>query len=205
MTVRQRHDRRRLTATVLFGVVAGMVALTFASVPLYQLFCQVTGFGGTPRTVNVAAPSTVSAATVTVHFDANVNSALPWRFKPAQRRVDVRLGEEMLVFYRAENLSTQPVTGTATFNVTPFKAGAYFSKIECFCFTEQTLAPGESVEMPVVFFVDPALADDIDARDVHKITLSYTFHPVDAGSDDGGSGTEAKSVARANGAADRRG
>jgi cytochrome c oxidase assembly protein subunit 11 len=179
----------RITAIALFGVVAGMTGLAFASVPLYRLFCQVTGYDGTPRTENVALPATVADAWVTVRFDANVNSALPWRFKPVQREVRVRLGEEVLVHYTATNLSDTPVTGTATFNVAPFMAAPYFNKVQCFCFSEQILAPGEEISMPVLFYVDPAMADDIDAREVKKITLSYTFFR--AGEEQPGSTAEA--------------
>jgi len=182
MAVRDR--KRRATATVLFAVVGGMVGLSFASVPLYRLFCQITGYGGTPKTEAVApAPETASTRVVTVNFDANVNSALPWRFKPAQRSMDLRLGEEALAFYTAENTSDAPVTGTATFSVTPYKAANYFAKIECFCFTEQTLKPGQEVSMPVTFYVDPAILDDPNAREVTTITLSYTFYRADDGAD----------------------
>ena len=133
--------------------------------------CQATGYDGTPKTEGVVRSEHVTDAMVTVRFDANVNSALPWRFAPAQREVRVRLGEETLVHYTAKNTSDKPITGTATFNVVPDKAAQYFSKLECFCFTEQTLAPGEEVSMPVVFYVDPALAEDVDARDVTTLTL----------------------------------
>ena len=173
MTGRER--RKRITAAALIGVVAGMTGLSFASVPLYRMFCQVTGYGGTPKTENVARPAAIADGEVTVKFDANVNSALPWRFHPEKRHVRLRLGEETLVHFVAANLSDQPVTGTATFNVVPEKAAPYFSKLECFCFTEQTLAPGQEVSMPVVFFVDPALANDATAKEVTSITLSYTF------------------------------
>lgn len=164
---------------MLFAVVAGMVGLSFASVPLYRMFCQATGYAGTPKTENVAASSGVVEQTVTVQFDANVNTDLPWRFKPDQRGIDVRLGEETLTHYTAVNLSDQPVTGTATFNVAPDSAAQYFSKLECFCFTEQRLEPGQEVSMPVLFYVDPAMAEDLDARDIRKITLSYTFYRTD--------------------------
>jgi cytochrome c oxidase assembly protein subunit 11 len=179
-----RRRRTRLTALMLFGLAGGMVGLSFASVPLYRLFCQVTGYAGTPRTGDVTAPGAAPATasevpSVVVRFDANVNSALPWRFVPGQRQVEVALGEETLAYYEAVNLSEEPITGTATFNVTPDKAAYYFAKIECFCFTEQTLAPGESVMMPVSFFVDPEIASDPDTQEVRKITLSYTFYPVD--------------------------
>ncbi len=173
MTGRER--RKRITAAALIGVVAGMTGLSFASVPLYRMFCQVTGYGGTPKTENVARPAGIADGEVIVKFDANVNSALPWRFHPEKRHVRLRLGEETLVHFVAANLSDQPVTGTATFNVVPEKVAPYFSKLECFCFTEQTLAPGQEVSMPVVFFVHPALADDATAKEVTSITLSYTF------------------------------
>jgi cytochrome c oxidase assembly protein subunit 11 len=171
----QRERRTRIIAVALGGVVAGMIGLSFASVPLYRMFCQATGYDGTPKTQGVVRPTAVADERVTVRFDANVNSSLPWRFRPEKREVRLRLGEETLVHFTAVNLSDQPVTGTATFNVVPEKAAAYFNKLECFCFAEQTLAPGEEVAMPVVFFVDPALAEDATARDVTTITLSYTF------------------------------
>lgn len=169
--------KKTLTAAMLFGLVGGMVGLSFASVPLYRLFCQVTGFGGTLNTEAVSAPTATSETMVTVNFDANVNSDLPWVFKPVQRKVRVRLGEESLAHYTAMNVSGEPISGTATFNVTPYKAAPYFSKIECFCFTEQTLLPGQEVDMPVSFYVDPAILDDPNTSDVRLITLSYTFYP----------------------------
>ena len=177
-----RYNQRnvRLTAGVLFGIVFGMIGLSFASAPLYRLFCQVTGYAGTPRTEDVAPSSRVSEAMVTVRLDANVNSALPWRFRPVQRQVRVRLGEETLVHYTATNTSDRPVVGTATFNVSPEKVAPYFSKLECFCFTEQTLEPGQEISMPVLFYVDPALADDSFAREVTMITLSYTFYRAES-------------------------
>jgi cytochrome c oxidase assembly protein subunit 11 len=168
--------RNRRTGLMLFTIVLGMVALAFASVPLYRLFCEVTGFGGTPQRVEASAsPAAVSDRVVTVRFNADVNSGLPWSFQPAQRSIEVKIGEQALAFYRATNHADRPVTGTATFNVTPDKAGAYFAKIECFCFTEQTLEPGQSVEMPVTFYVDPAMLQDRGLDDVDTITLSYTF------------------------------
>ena len=171
-----RAPRRRnaATAAALLGIVVVMGGLAYASVPLYRWFCQVTGFGGTTQ-VAASAPVERHERSVTVRFNADVNSALSWRFQPVERRVTVRLGEVRLAFYRAENLGDGPVTGTATFNVTPAKAGPYFSKLDCFCFTEQTLAAGESVDMPVSFFVDPELAEDRNLDDVTTITLSYTF------------------------------
>ncbi|HEX2526117.1 MAG TPA: cytochrome c oxidase assembly protein [Geminicoccus sp.] len=156
------------------AIIMGMVGITAASVPLYDLFCKVTGYGGTTQRSETAS-STVSDVEVTVSFNADTAPDMPWTFKPAQRSVKVRLGEETLIFYTAENRSKQPVAGTATFNVTPFASGPYFSKLQCFCFEEQVLQPGQTVEMPVSFYVDPAILDDPDARHIREITLSYTF------------------------------
>ena len=164
-----------MVATVLLTVAGGMVGLAFASVPLYRLFCQVTGYGGTPRIGVEANGEVASDRTIAVRFDANVNQGLPWRFRPQEREITVRLGEPVLAYYVAENLSADPNVGTATFNVTPFKAAPYFVKIDCFCFAEQRLAPGEEVSMPVSFYVDPEIFDDPKTRDVRTITLSYTF------------------------------
>lgn len=181
MDARDRQIRnqlgRRVTALALVGVVAGMTGLAFASVPLYRLFCQVTGYGGTPRVALDGQAGDVDAAgrSITVRFDANVNPALPWRFKPEQHRIQVPLGESALAVYRAENLSDTPITGTATFNVTPNKAAPYFVKVQCFCFDEQRLEAHGGADMPVSFYVDPAIAEDPDTKDVSTITLSYTF------------------------------
>lgn len=161
-------------AVICFSVVAMMVGLAYAAVPLYRIFCQVTGFGGTTQ-VAVSAPDTVLERQVKVRFDANVASGLGWSFEPEQREVEVKVGEQTLAYYKARNLTGREITGTASFNVTPLNAGRYFSKVECFCFTEQTLKPGEAVDMPVTFYVDPAIADDPDLDSLHTITLSYTF------------------------------
>jgi cytochrome c oxidase assembly protein subunit 11 len=166
--------RNRRVAGVVFLGVAAMVGLAYASVPLYELFCKVTGFAGTPQGAS-AAPGRVLDRSVTVRFDANRDGNLPWKFEPLQREVTAKLGEEKLVFYRATNLSQRPIVGTATYNVTPDIAGPWFNKIQCFCFTEQLLMPGESVEMPVTFFVDPDMAKDRKYDKVTTITLSYTF------------------------------
>jgi cytochrome c oxidase assembly protein subunit 11 len=166
------------TATLAAGVALGMAGLSYASVPLYALFCQVTGFGGTTQRAE-AAPAEVLDRLVTVRFDSNAAGGLGWNFRPEQLEMTLRLGAEGLAHYRATNLSGRTVTGSAIFNVTPDSAGAYFNKIQCFCFTEQTLQPGESMDFPVVFFVDPAMADDPDLAHVNTITLSYTFYPVD--------------------------
>ena len=154
-----------------------MVGAAYAAVPLYRLFCQVTGFDGTPR-IATSAPSVVLDKTVAVRFDGNVAPGLPWKFEPVQNTVEARIGESMLVFYRATNTSDRAVKGTATFNVFPEVAAVYFNKVQCFCFTEQVLEPGQSIEFPVSFFVDPEIVNDKDARKVTHITLSYTFHAV---------------------------
>ncbi|HXG80664.1 MAG TPA: cytochrome c oxidase assembly protein [Sphingomicrobium sp.] len=154
-----------------------MLGLAFAAVPLYRIFCQVTGFGGTTMRAE-AAPGAV-AGQVGVRFDANISPTLPWKFEPEQTTVRIRPGAKTTVFYKASNYTARRTVGTATFNVTPEAAGKYFSKIECFCFTEQTLKGGESVRMPVVFYVDPRLREDPDTRHIDEITLSYTFYPVE--------------------------
>ena len=166
--------RRAATALVLGGVVCGMVGLAFGAVPLYKLFCQVTGFGGTTQ-VAEEAPVTIGERVVTVRFNADTARDLPWHFKPEQREIKVRVGEMAMAFYNAVNQSDRALIGTSTFNVTPVKAGAYFNKIECFCFEEQTLAPGERADFPVSFFVDPDIVEDRRLDDVTTITLSYTF------------------------------
>ncbi|MFM2128886.1 MAG: hypothetical protein RL477_432 [Pseudomonadota bacterium] len=182
MTEPRTAEKRRnaIVAYATTAVVAGMLGLAYASVPLYRLFCQITGYGGT--TGVAAAPvqgPAADARVIRVSFDANVSSDLPWKFEPVRPFVDVKVGEQTLVHYRATNLSDRRLTGTASFNVTPFKVGSYFDKVQCFCFTEQTLAPGESVEMPVVFFVDPAVAKDRNTSEVANIVLSYTFYLAD--------------------------
>jgi cytochrome c oxidase assembly protein subunit 11 len=159
----------------LFGLA--MLALAFAAVPLYRVFCQVTGFGGTTMKAD-AAPGAV-AGQIGVRFDANISPTLPWKFEPEQTTVRIHPGARTNIYYQATNYTARRTTGTATFNVTPEAAGKYFSKIECFCFTEQTLKPGEDVRMPVVFFVDPKLREDPATRHIDEITLSYTFYPVE--------------------------
>lgn len=172
MSAATRRNRR--TAVLLSTIILAMVGLTAASVPLYRLFCQVTGYGGTTRAAS-ALPERVAGAPITVAFNADVAPDLPWAFHPLQRSVTVRPGEDRLVFYEAVNRGSEPVVGTAVFNVTPHKVGAYFNKLQCFCFEQQTLEPGERIEMGVSFFVDPAILDDPDARDVQQMVLSYTF------------------------------
>jgi cytochrome c oxidase assembly protein subunit 11 len=174
---RSGRDRNRRTVLSLVMIGIGMGCMAYASVPLYRLFCQVTGFGGTTQRVAAAPAPSADPATdriITVRFDATVGD-VPWEFEPAQRAVAAHIGETELIAYRARNNSRQSVTGTATFNVTPSKAGQYFDKIQCFCFTEQTLQPGESAELPVSFFIDPAILKDRNLDDVDTITLSYTF------------------------------
>ena len=166
-----RSNRSTLVSLVMIAI--GMGGMAYASVPLYRLFCQVTGFGGTTQRAE-SAPDTVSDRIMTVRFDSTI-ADVPWQFEPVQREVKVRVGEPQLIHYSAHNLSGRPVTGQATFNVTPDKAGAYFDKIQCFCFTEQTLKGGEAVDMPVQFFIDPAILKDHNLDDVNTITLSYTF------------------------------
>lgn len=178
---------KQATLLVSLAAMAAMAGLVVASVPLYRLFCQVTGYGGATQ-VATAAPGAAAARPMTVRFDANVMHDVPWRFTPVQREVSVRLGEQTLIAYTAENLSDEPMVGTATFNVAPAKAGQYFVKVECFCFTEQRLEPGQRVEMPVSFYVDPAIAEDDDTDEVATITLSYTFFR--ARTDAGRTGTE---------------
>ncbi len=174
VTADRSGSRNLRVAVLLGGLVCGMVGLAFASVPLYRLFCQVTGFGGTTQ-VAVSLPSEVADRIIKVRFNSDISPALPWSFQPEQREVSLRIGEQGLVFYRARNLSNEPASGTATFNVTPLKAGQYFNKVQCFCFEEQRLMPGEEMQMGVSFFVDPAIMDDRGLDDLKTITLSYTF------------------------------
>jgi cytochrome c oxidase assembly protein subunit 11 len=170
-----KPGRHRTVALALVGLVAVMTGLSFAAVPLYRMFCQVTGYGGTPQRAE-AAPERRLDRAIRVRFDANIDRALPWSFTPVERVIEVKIGETALAFFKAANTSNAPVTGTAVFNVVPERAARYFNKIECFCFKEQTLAPGASIEMPVTFFIDPKLVDDEDTRNISEITLSYTFY-----------------------------
>lgn len=163
------------TGWMLAGVVAVMVAGSFAAVPFYSWFCKVTGYGGTTGEA-AAAPGEILDQTVRVNFDASLERGMPWKFHPVQVSMDLRIGETGMAFYEAYNPTDRVVAGTATFNVTPDAAGGYFDKIACFCFTEQVLKPGERVQMPVTFFVDPAILADAEGRFVKEITLSYTFH-----------------------------
>jgi cytochrome c oxidase assembly protein subunit 11 len=174
---RQLGRRHRTVAVWCAAVVVCMVGAAYAAVPLYRLLCNLTGFDGTPQ--RATAPSDVVLdRVVTVRFDANTAPGFPWRFEPLQRTVDVKVGETTLVHYRATNASDKAVTGTSTFNVFPEQAGVFFNKLECFCFKEQVLEPGESLDMPVSFFIDPQMVKDKDAGGITHITLSYTFFPV---------------------------
>ena len=165
------------TALILSGIVAFMIGLAAASPALYRTFCSLTGFGGTPLRAEVA-PGAVPGQ-VRVRFDANVHPGLPWRFEPEQTTVNVKPGAKTQIFYRATNLSARTIRAQAAYNVSPDQVGKYFKKIQCFCFTEQTLKPGQTVDMPVVFFVDPAFTRDDDTKTIDEITLSYTFYPVE--------------------------
>lgn len=180
-TVDPRTSRRNLRTGLYALLFAGfMLGLGYAAVPLYDLFCRVTGFAGTTQVASEEDAARAAAAgtgrTISVRFDASTARAMPWTFRPDQTTETVRIGERDLATYTAVNNSDQPVTGTATFNVEPAQAGLYFQKVQCFCFTEQTLQPGEKVNMPVLFYVDPAIRDDEFMADVEQITLSYTFH-----------------------------
>ena len=178
--------RHSLVALSLAGLVAGMVGLAFASVPLYRMFCQITGYGGQPQRAE-KAPGEVLDRTIRIRFDGNVDHGLPWTFAPVQQTMDVKIGETALAFFKAANPTDAPVSGTAVFNVVPELAGRYFTKIECFCFKQQTLAAGQTVDMPVTFFVDPKIVEDEDTKSISEITLSYTFYRTDAEGEKSGS------------------
>ena len=160
---------------VLVGVIAGMTGLSFAAVPLYRMFCAVTGYGGTPQVGPSVAPGATQRM-ITVRFNADTNPGLPWQFRPAQKEITLPLGDERLAFYIARNETSEAVTGTSVYNVTPDKVGRYFHKTACFCFNEQTLAAGQEMEFPLSFWVDPKLAEDPNTADITTITLSYTFY-----------------------------
>lgn len=166
------------TVVQLVGVVLIMGGLSWASVPFYNWFCRVTGFGGTPGQVAEGVDHILDQE-ITIRFDASVDSEMPWEFKPVETKMKLRIGETALAFYEAYNPTDHPIAGSASYNVTPYSAGGFFNKIQCFCFEEQILQPGERVQMPVTFFVDPEIVDDRDAKYVHTITLSYTFYEID--------------------------
>lgn len=169
-------ERRTLFLTL--GVVLFMGAMAWASVPFYNWFCRVTGFGGVTN-VAEAGSDLILDRTIKVRFDASVDRGMPWDFRPVQREMEIRIGETGLAFYEAHNPTDHVVAGSAAYNVAPYEAGGFFTKIDCFCFTQQVLQPGETVQMPVTFFVDPAIVDDRDAKHVHTITLGYTFYETD--------------------------
>lgn len=171
-------DAKRKTVFQTVGVVVLMGSLAWASVPFYDWFCRVTGFGGEPQTAD-AGSEVVLDKTIKVRFDASLERDMAWEFKPLQREMEIRIGETGLAFYEAYNPSDRPIAGSAAYNVTPYEAGGFFTKIDCFCFEEQVLQPGERVEMPVTFYVDPELVDDRDAKFTKVITLSYTFYEID--------------------------
>lgn len=178
MNERGTPDTRNKAMAVALGAVAlSMVGAAYAAVPLYRVFCQVTGYGGTTQvaTEEAAKSRVVIDRQMTVRFDSNTAPQLAWRFKPEQLKISVKVGETAMAYYRVTNYGDKTISGTASYNVTPDKVGVYFNKVECFCFTKQTLAPGESAEMPVSFFVDPDIVNDPNLDDVHTITLSYTF------------------------------
>jgi cytochrome c oxidase assembly protein subunit 11 len=178
-TVLQKSNAR--TAVMAASIAVAMVGLGFAAVPLYKIFCQVTGLDGTTMRVSAAQAATVKATgkTITIRFDANVRK-LPWQFRPEHPTDTVTIGAQDMSIFLAKNESAVPVTGSATFNVTPELAGKYFNKIQCFCFSEQTLKPGEDVRMPVIYYVDPKILTDPETKDIQEITLSYTFYPVES-------------------------
>ncbi len=163
-----------LVAGTLIAIIGGMAGLSFAAVPLYRVFCEATGYAGTPQLRGAAGPGATDRS-ITVRFNATTSPSLPWRFAPNEAAVTVKLGEDRLASYVGQNRGQQPITGVATYNVTPEKAGRYFHKTACFCFDEQTLTPGQEMQFPLSFWVDPAIADDPDTRDVKTVTLSYTF------------------------------
>ncbi len=171
-------NKNRNTAVKVVCVVAAMLALSFASVPLYKIFCQITGFDGTTKRADFA-PGTVLDRKITIRFDATTAKDLPWDFKPGQVSQELHLGETGLAYYTSENLSDQPIIGSATYNVQPAKVGEYFRKIACFCFTEQLLEPGQKVDMPMTFFIDPEMVHDKSLDDVTTVTISYTFYRND--------------------------
>jgi cytochrome c oxidase assembly protein subunit 11 len=179
MNNRDIHDKNTKTLLIVFGVVFMMVGLAFASVPLYDLFCRVTGFGGTTQ-LSTELPDTILDRKVTVNFNTDTNRNLPWDFGVEQSSITLNIGQDALINFVAENISDTPVAGTAVYNVTPLKVGKYFHKTQCFCFDYQVLQPGEEMNMPVVFYVDPAIADDPNMEDVTTITLSYSYFKSDS-------------------------
>lgn len=178
MTPQQKNRR---TLTIMLGIAVGMVGLAYASVPLYRMFCQITGFGGTPQlALGEHGPGAVGEQNFRVFFNADTSPNLSWQFRPQQRSVTVKAGQDQLVAYWAHNLSQQPLTGTSTFNVTPEGAAQYFIKTQCFCFERQTLTAGQEMDFPVMFYIHPDILNDPNVENLREITLSYTFYPADA-------------------------
>ena len=176
-------DRNQKTVLGTLAVVVFMGGMAWASVPLYSWFCRVTGYGGTTNVAEAGADE-VLERTIKVRFDATTETGMPWEFKPAQREVELKIGETGLAFYEAYNPTDRPVAGSASYNVYPYEAGGFFTKIDCFCFTEQVLEPGERVQMPVTFYVDPEIVEDSEGKYLHQITLSYTFYEIDMPEDE---------------------
>ena len=191
MAATNLESAKRRTGLIALGVAIAMVGAAYASVPLYRMFCQATGFGGTTGRAAAAPASAdllrVAGHRIKVRFDANVAPDLAWRFRPVATHVNIGIGARQMAYYEAQNLTDKAITGRAVFNVSPDAAGAYFRKIECFCFTEQTLAAGATARMPVTYFIDPAILDDPEAKKIDEITLSYTFYPVPNGTTNTGS------------------
>lgn len=172
-------DRSNLTvAAVCLAFFGGMLGMAYAAVPLYEMFCQVTGYGGTTQRVEQYS-QTVLDRPINIRFDANTSGGLPWDFKPVQRNVEIKIGETTQISYQAKNIASRPTSGRASFNVSPQLAGAYFMKVECFCFTDTELQPGSTMDMPVVFYVDPEIVNVPELKDIKTITLSYTFFPIE--------------------------
>lgn len=170
--------RNRRVGVVFLGLALGMLGMAYAAVPLYQLFCQVTGYGGTPQIVDLSDVKVLDR-TIKVRFNASTHRDMPWEFRPQQNAQELKIGAQGLAYYEAYNPTSKPIVGRATYNVAPFKAGSYFAKVECFCFTEQRLEPGQRVSMPVLYYIDPEIVDDSYMSDVTEITLSYTFFALD--------------------------
>lgn len=191
----KRTNRNTKTVLVLGGMTLAMLGLAYAAVPLYKIFCQVTGYGGTPKISQVAADEVLNR-TMKVRFDANVDRKLRWKFKPNQLSQVSHIGESKMATFQATNTTDHPITGQATFNITPQKAASYFVKLDCFCFTEQTLQPGQTVEMPVLYYVDPDIAKDKHMGDVQTMTLSYTFYEKAGANAPGGAGKPERQAAR---------
>ena len=174
-------DKNRKTLLFVLGIVAMMIGVAFASVPLYNLFCKVTGFGGTTQ-ISAAAPAKdkILDREITIHFNGSTNRNLNWQFEPEIRKINLRIGEQGLINFKGKNITARPSTGTAVYNVTPLKAGKYFHKTQCFCFDAQKLEPGQEMNFPVVFYVDPSIAQDRNMDDLKTISLSYSFFKSDS-------------------------